>query len=534
LPDPIKRCNLISNSIGSKPFTAAVTKRPFQYAMVVLSIIFALETWLALASWQQAGYFTADLVKFEPVELRASNLSAGESSTLADFGLVKDGCKTSLSLLGNRMSAGSFIQSSFVLRLNQTVRANGYYFTTANGSVDNDPVRWTVKASVDNGTSWKVVGASVWRLTTDGTTRFYPQLTFKTPMERGVDTVVDFRRRWQWGMVSIVRSVVLFSGCIASFCFALVGREDSARHCWIVMFSVLGLCFTASAVGYGLSGQWREAAEKWINVPECFVIPIVLSFFESKCIVGLFLFSALGAVNSLLADCVIYGKQGQCFVINSFENIYIFMFTAGFASLITFFNHWTVTRAQTLMLEDRKIYDGLWSEIQQDPQAGPHLQLLRGLSKFESDGNDDLGASMSAEPRQYDARFLKARAHTLGRRSTSRAVTFSGSWAIALHHMQHNSREFQARISSLDQLFAQAFCVHPFLILKVREWAAKSNGYVMLRPRGLSRLGAGPKQDFIKYSDVGEGQQLEVKWCNVKTLQRTIEKVVRAYAQVKP
>jgi hypothetical protein len=481
-----------------------------------------METWTSLSSWKQGGYFEAKHVKFEPTEFRRSDIEIGKS-WLADFGLVQDGCKMNISYA----TSGRFVGSAFIVSFKTQVTANGYFFQIADYSVDSYPVKWTVQASTDNGSSWQDVGASVWRLSISGVVLFYPQLAFDTPIERRMGILVDYRHPWQWCTVSVVRGIILFTGTFLSLCFALAHHEESSKISWILMFFVLGLCFIISALGYNWQGLWREACEKWIYVPVCFVIPIGLAFFESKCIAFLFLFSTMGAMSSFLADCVVYGQDGKCFFINSFQNIYIFMFTVAFVSLVLFFNHMVIKKARILVLEDKIIYDTLWNKISLDPLAQTDLQLLHRLT--QSVLYKEYGTGLSAGPRQYNAHFLSRgdnicqQMHSgVNFRRLSRAAI-----GIGISIDIYSAQEINARIDNLDQLYAQAYCLHPLLIHKTKEWALKSDGCVMIHgwKEGHSQV------LYALYSSV-QGD-MKIKWCEVKSLQRSVEKVVRAYGQVR-
>ena len=485
----------------------------------------------------QGGYFEANIVKFETLELRAGGIPV-ESAQLGDFGLVQDGCKLNQShtILRNVLT------SEFVLRLDKSVRVNGYFFQTSNDSFELDPVKWIVKASADNGSSWNEVGASIWRLNTDGTTVLYPQLAFDTTVERGHFTIFDFRRPWRWCLVSIVRGVVLFTGTFASLYYAIAGHEESAKMSWIVMFSVLGLCFITSAAWCNWTGLLREAIVTWIYVVECFVIPIGLAYFESKCVAMLFLFSFLGAFDSLIADCVVYGDGSGCSLVNSLQNIYIFFFTATFAAFVTLFHHRILQKARSLILRDKKVYDRLWQDIVQDPTAQADLQTLKMNAKRHYDDEFGTAEMASPDPRQYNPYLLERqksiqRAQALQRRSSwydafgqihpgegirrlSRAAT-----ALGLSITLHRNEEINARISSLDQLFAQAYCLHPLLISKVKIWARESGGCV--------KISDGHTHKYVRYSELESQQHQHIVWCKSKSLQRAIEKVVRAYGQVR-
>ena len=469
----------------------------------------------------------ASLLKLEPSELRRSDMPI-ENSLVSDFGLIQDGCKMNISHASSR----NFVGSAVILNLSEQVRANGYFFQTTNSSADNDPVKWTVQASTDNGSSWQIVGASVWRYITDGDVLFYPQLAFDTPFERGMNIIFDRRLPWQWCMVSIVRGIVLFLGNVMTLCYAVSGREESSKTSCIVMFSMLGLCFIVSALGCNWKGLWREATEKWIYVPECFVIPIGLAFYESKIIAVLFVFGVLGAICSLLADCIVYGQDGKCFFINSSQNIYIFFFTVGFVCLVSLFNRSILKKARTLVLEDKVVYDTLWTKIIQDPQAQSDLQVLQNLIQSVQYKEIGFGFGLSTDPRQYNAHFFTGRDNILLQMKSSsfflrlrRAASVVG---MSRSMEMHCSQEISSRIDSLDQLFAQANCLHPLLIHKTKEWALKCDGCVMVTCRKLGRL----HKQYSLYSDVQGDRNVDIKWCKVKSLQRSIEKIVRVYGQV--
>ena len=483
----------------------------------------------------QGGYFEARLVKFEPLELRGHYHSI-EKAQLGNFGLVRDGCKTTIQTF---RYTENFSKSVFIVKVNESVKANGYFFETSNASAEFDPMKWIVKASLDNGSSWREVGASVWRLTTDGTTLLYPQLPFKTTVERTQATIFDLRPPWHWCMVSVIRGLILLIGTLASLHFAITGREESAKYSWILMFSVLGLCFILSAVGCNWAGLTREASEKWIYVPECFVIPIGLSYFESRFIATLFLFSALGALNSLTADCIIYGENGRCFYINSLQNVYIFIFTLLFATLVTFFHLRILRKARVLILEDKNCYDRLWSNILLDPATHADLQMLKSQSAHSC--LDDFGMGKQAGPRQYSAHLLEQYKNNLSSQMLQRRPSWQDilenlnagdslrqlgkvASVVGLSREIHSQEEYNSRIKSLDQLFIQAYCLHPLLIKKVKQWAVLSKGFVKVDFLG--------RQAYTRYSDLKAGQESAIKWCKVKSFQRAIEKVVRAYGQV--
>ena len=79
-------------------------------------------------------------------------------------------------------------------------------------------------------------------------------------------------------------------------------------------------------------------------------------------------------------------------------------------------------------------------------------------------------------------------------------------------------------LTSLDQLFVQAACLEPILLLKVREWALSSGGCFPCR---LSPVCV----TYVRWPGEGAEAPGEFKWCALKSAQRAIEKVIRSYGQ---
>ncbi len=100
--------------------------------------------------------------------------------------------------------------------------------------------------------------------------------------------------------------------------------------------------------------------------------------------------------------------------------------------------------------------------------------------------------------------------------------------AIGIYSEIFNRQELNARINSIDQIFAQAYCLQPLLIHKAKEWALNSNGYVLV---SWCKDGSIQKQ-YARYSSVQGDHSVDIKWCKVKSLQRSIEKIVRVYGKV--
>ena len=72
---------------------------------------------------------------------------------------------------------------------------------------------------------------------------------------------------------------------------------------------------------------------------------------------------------------------------------------------------------------------------------------------------------------------------------------------------------------------AQASCLNPILLAKAKAWAVAAGGSFPCRT-----LSGGTR--FVRAADLeAEGNGLPVRWARVKSLHRTMEKLVRVYGQ---
>ena len=205
----------------------------------------------------------------------------------------------------------------------------------------------------------------------------------------------------------------------------------------------------------------------------------------------------------------------RCFVINGYQNIFIFFVTVGFAVLVTAFHTRVLASARRLVMEDKEVYDRLWGEIVRDPVALAGLVELRHKVELASAFKD--AATLAAGPLQYSPQLLASlqrdAKRVRDRRSVSQVlvdnlVTLERRLSRAAASVIHIPASLDlrrmyagARVSSLDQLFAQARCLQPLLIRKVEEWALKSGGCVfVVRSRETGAVGASHK--YARYSEV--------------------------------
>ena len=78
-------------------------------------------------------------------------------------------------------------------------------------------------------------------------------------------------------------------------------------------------------------------------------------------------------------------------------------------------------------------------------------------------------------------------------------------------------------LASLDQLYVQAACVEPILLHKVKEWALASGGSFPCRM-------ASGAVAYVRWEGT-DASSSHFKWCQLKSTQRAIEKVIRSYGE---
>ena len=76
-------------------------------------------------------------------------------------------------------------------------------------------------------------------------------------------------------------------------------------------------------------------------------------------------------------------------------------------------------------------------------------------------------------------------------------------------------------MTSLDQLFVQAFCLQPILISRIKAWALASGGYLCCSQPG----GA------LEYVRFGAREGVDFRWGKLKSVNRAIEKAIRCHGQ---
>ncbi len=82
------------------------------------------------------------------------------------------------------------------------------------------------------------------------------------------------------------------------------------------------------------------------------------------------------------------------------------------------------------------------------------------------------------------------------------------------------------KVTSLDQLFFQAWCLSPILLKKTKSWALQCKGCFPFQATDTDSI------TYQVYREEMEAMGSQIKWAKVKSIHRAVEKAVRAYHQV--
>ncbi len=455
------------------------------------------------------------------------------------FGLLKDGCKMEAASC-QIMNDGT----ALLHNLGKDLKSNGYYFQIPKKHMSL-PLRWNVQIGQTNGTEWLTVGSSVWRRDADESIAFYPQLSY-TPsvgnrMYRtaafnsdGVEITVNMSPPIQWYATYI--SAYLWNG-IWLLCFlltAVLRKERYASYFIFLLFATVAVLELLSSIGYWIINAHRESLFIFLWVPADLMVSIGIVLFESQLVKIVLLYSAIGVLVVMI--------QGYIYELD-FLNTCFRMLQSPYAApallacIIIMFRWRAVSQAHRLVCNDQALYQLVWSDIISKPE---YLTCLAEM-KVEVD-RLQLGMS-SSKPRQRCARQAGStiRIHS----DLSRQRTWLSSWLSK--HLLVVPKPLRSGLSSestgqlphytdsdqfpwldnLDQLYVQATCLQPFLIEKVREWAAACRGLFLASAMDGQILWIHP------YVGAGEENAGLIKWCKVKSVERAVQKAVRSYGQVK-
>ena len=399
------------------------------------------------------------------------------------------------------------------------------------------PVRWVVEASADNGSTWLSVGASVWRLNSDGSSSLYPQLPYSVPLPApaatarslllieagiaGTEVRVDGRPPLSWVLIGCTDNVYYSLGFFSFSAAGLLGHAHWIRLLWLALLGVDALFNLAAiaAIAFAEPWMWRETAEMGLYVLSLAVLAGGSAFYEQSFIAFLLLYCLLDMGSYAIPGVLLYKRSWAAVLLEQLMTLTAVGLIFCIAAFV--FRRRAITRAHSLVLADRRRYDTAWGALRSDPAAEVALMSVRDEAARFLSRTGVIHASRCCRqfvrrgpPRRYK---LSESLRNLGLELLPSLPRFASS------PPSHSQSE---PVRSLDQLYVQAWCLNPILRRKVQQWALESGGcFVTRRLDGTLA--------FVPFAEA-QCDEGGIRWSNVKSSSRAIEKLVRVYNQVGP
>ena len=493
----------------------------------VFSIYFFYKVTNSLSTLSDAGKFESNQVCFKILGLRDSARPVTAANVIS-FGLLSNDCRA------QQMNAVTFTNNSICTKYSSKVLANGYFFVI-DGPTNLDPVRWMVEAGGDNNTPLQLVGASEWRMFGDNSLEFFPQMSAELPEDEGFEHDVDYRPSWQWIFDWYLVDSTDGIGFFCCFVLAVLGKNKLVKPVWILFFVSSTVMIGVASLGYVTTGQARSAISCLLEMVPVVIFIIGILFWETHIIKLMFVCSFSFVVCLSLTNTLVY-EDSIYFAINSvIQSAATVSFL--FAVVVYVSRRRALHQAGKMASLDKNQYDLVWSKIMSST-----CNIKQQLTRIKSEENMHSKSSVVSlvcrqYSRQYNRRFL-ANIHEeklipVQRRTSILTQLFlthtlkqdsshSVSSMLEINRWEEGSQDLCNPINSLEQLFVQASCLHPFLLEKVKGWALTSCGC-------FSRL---ESNSFAKYAESLVDPSLRFRWAKVKSVSRALEKVHRIYGQV--
>ena len=509
------------------------------------------------------GLLDQPRVRFRTLSGFASAASNAAAVNITSFGLLEGACRAASAWTS--AEGGAFPTADGSLVVAGGPRADGYYFVLPpEGLSEQDPVRWVVETSGNNGTSWDPVGPCLWMTTLasiDGGRSWMPldgaaqRLAGCADGTLGLASVGVAAPLFPHGAevrVSLrAESAALWIACGflmaplgwgAAGAAALCGRPRLVRPLMVVSLAIWAVWSLSWECTDGSQGSgWQRGLYLWVT---CATLPSLWSAAAfhalERHLVLLFFMDGLILAASLVVLCLAVFGPGTLVALRSDESAW-FIITVGaylfLGSVVFYFLRRRALRRARLLIEgDRARYDAAWALVLQAQQDDCNL-LAAKMSNLE----DSLPRSA---PRQTGRQIVGLGSNL----EATVALTSSGCLAQALElatglipgarkkqSCQGSGRIHPATqtdtcdvarspLRSLDQLYVQATCLRPILMHKVGGWIAGGGNH--------GRVSVGTQISSALFVCLGAAGDAAVsRPCCLKSPMRAVEKLVRSYGQ---
>uniref|UniRef100_A0A7S0QYR2 Uncharacterized protein n=1 Tax=Cryptomonas curvata TaxID=233186 RepID=A0A7S0QYR2_9CRYP len=345
------------------------SKPVFQIVFIAVSVFTAYSCGVAIGALIQEGSFASNQVRLDILNMLDRNAHSQHNDWISEFGLLLDGCIVANTSIKTNKTWTVYQNAEF--KEFSFSRINGYYFKiTDNASNPADPFTWRVEASADNGSSWVIAGASVWRLDSSGTPEFFPQL-WNDPRSGNRntdshDSIIfrgDMRPPISWILNTIGEYAVYATGFAAFSSAALTGRVGYVKGIWVSMLVIDALLYSASCAVILRTEKWlwREAIEIWMDIVAQLLLAFCTLVDEARCILVLLIYCGVNTVSNTVVEVILYERDvldvlyGRLYTMSGIG----FLFGVG----VMLFRQRVLVRAQALVLADKRKYDMIWNQI---------------------------------------------------------------------------------------------------------------------------------------------------------------------------
>ncbi len=485
---------------------AAASRVTFQIAYLGFIAFFLFRTVSFYESYKRNAVFEASTVQLDVLE-SSMNGKGFANKEIVGFGLLLDGCNVDGGLF-------SWIDNGSALcKYNNTVQANGYYFTTSDPSEQDTlvPVRWVVKAqTAGNNINRSIqVAASGWQYGSLGETIALSQLAYELPIIRGKKIVVDNRQIWP-AMISAASGGIEWAfGLSCCILMARLGWLSFVRVCFVCCSFFDVVVVIVSTIGFYLLGFNRAAAENWMVVLSQLTLAAGIYWFEAQMVYVFIVYGLQFWLITIIRDLIIYQRPWTELVLDLFPSIGTV--TVLFGACILLFRRKALSRARQLVLSDLNRYNAAWASVQESEGASEMLSKLKQVVSSVSH------LQRCEAPRQFNG---------VGEQSSEAKATYPSSTMP----ITKTALECACPVKSLDQLFMQAMCIHPILLHKAKAWAVKSNGCF---PAVVKVNETCTQKEFITLDTAESNSNISIKFAKIKSVTRALEKVGRSYGQVR-
>lgn len=483
-----------------RPVQGALTKRLWRYFFLILAMS-GMGMTLAFAYYHYAVWHSYPIYRFTATGNRI-DWSAGAKPAahgLGAFGVANYPCP-----VHERVVKVEEDGPTMTVHYAHPVSMNAFWIRTANGtnSTPYDPIRFWLEGSND-GEAWTVVGASVYMdMVWGGFGMFDYQ--FGTTAERntvqivGVYEYVRIVNMLQWQLVDFT-----FIACGVAAIRAMCGNLRSVSVLGTGMLltfasmCTLGVHTLLSAPGSRLESLTaREQAKHIIKFSFIFLILGGTVLVRQRWIpYAAWLAMAYGVAIQLSQEWVNFERG----IIAPTPILCTLVAIFGVFSLALLVRFHILQFSRRVVADDKHQYDVLWESI-----VATQREQLEALSDLS------VRACASSElPRQYYSSAIIAGINAPFERAPSRSDRLA-------------SRAKAVPIMDINQIYAQATCVHTLLLSKVQGWAGDSGGMFPAHDGSLVRW----------ESARGSGEERRrVKWGQIKREARAVEKVIRCYGE---